>query len=93
MDILARITQKIIQEQEKIIGPIALEQAMQVEGLSVNSGNHEIRLEGDERTILENLVKKYESLFGLASLEVCKEAVKSINDKTSLNELPDILKS
>jgi hypothetical protein len=93
MDILARITQKIIQEQEKIIGPIALEQAMQVEGLSVNSGNHEVKLEGDEKTVLENLVKKYESLFGRASLEVCKEAAVSINDKASFNELPDILKS
>jgi len=92
MDILAQITQKIIQEQEKIIGPIALEQATQVEGLFVNSGTHEVKLEGDEKKVLENLVKKYESIFGRASLEVCKQAVQSLADKISINNLPDILK-
>jgi hypothetical protein len=93
MDILAQVAQKIIQEQEKIIGPIAIEQAKQVEGLSVESEKGEVALTGDEKAILENLVKKYESLFGRASLEVCKGAVGLIKDKASPNELPDILKS
>lgn len=93
MDILAQIAQKIIQEQEKIIGPIALEQAKKVEGLSVDWDKHEVKLAGDEKTILENLVKKYQSLFGRASVEVCKEAIGSISDKISPNNLPDILKA
>ena len=92
MDILAQIAQKIIQEQEKIIGPIALEQARKVEGLSVDWEKHEVKLAGDEKTILENLVKKYQSLFGRASVEVCKDAAKTVSSK-SPNELPDILKS
>ena len=93
MDILAQIAQKIIQEQEKIIGPIALEQAKQVEGLSVDWGKREVKLEGDEKAVLENLVKKYQSLFGKASIEVCREAVVSVGNKVSPNNLPDILKS
>jgi len=93
MDVLAQIAQKIIQEQEKIIGPIALEQAKKVEGLSVDWDKHEVKLAGDEKSVLENLVKKYQSLFGRASVEVCKEAVGSISDKTSPNNLPDILKA
>jgi|WetSurMetagenome_2_1015567.scaffolds.fasta_scaffold1455231_1 hypothetical protein len=93
MDILAQIVQKIIQEQEKIIGPIALEQAKQVEGLFVDWEKREVRLAGDEKSVLENLVKKYQSLFGRASVEVCKEAIGSITDKISPNNLPDILKS
>ena len=92
MDILAQVAQKIIQEQEKIIGPIALEQAKKVEGLSVDWDKHEVKLSGDEKTILENLVKKYQSLFGRASVEVCKEAVGSVSDKISSNNLPDILR-
>lgn len=93
MDILAQVAQKIIQEQEKIVGPIALEQARKVEGLSVDWDKHEVKLAGDEKAILENLVKKYQSLFGRASVEVCKEAVGSISDKISLTNLPDILKA
>jgi hypothetical protein len=93
MDILAQIVQKIIQEQEKIIGPIALEQAKQVEGLSIDWSTHEVKLIGDEKSVLENLVKKYQSLFGRASVEVCREAARLITNKISPNNLPDILKS
>lgn len=93
MDILAQIAQKIIQEQEKIIGPIALEQAKKVEGLSVDWDKREVKLAGDEKIVLENLVKKYQSLFGRASVEVCKEALESIPDKSSINNLPEILKA
>ena len=92
MDIFAQVAQKIIQEQEKIIGPIALEQAKKVEGLSVDWDKHEVTLIGNEKMVLENLVKKYQSLFGRASVEVCKEAVGSVSDKISSNNLPDILR-
>ena len=91
MDIFAQIAQKIIQEQEKIIGPIALEQAKQIEGLSVDWEKREVKLTGDEKIILENLVKKYQLLFGKASIEVCKEAVGFVGDKVSPKNLPDIL--
>ena len=93
MDILAQIAQKIIQEQEKIIGPIALEQAKQIEGLSVDWEKREVKLTGDEKIVLENLVKKYQSLFGKASIEVCKEAIGLVSDKVSPKNLPDILKA
>jgi hypothetical protein len=91
MDILAQIVQKIIQEQEKIIGPIALEQAKQIEGLSVDWERREVKLTGDEKIVLENLVKKYQLLFGKASVEVCKEAVGLVDEKVSPKNLPDIL--
>jgi len=93
MDILAQVAQKIIQEQEKIIGPIALEQAKKVQGLSIDWDKREVKLAGDEKLVLENLVKKYQSLFGRASVEVCKEAVGSVGDKISPTNLPDILKT
>ena len=89
---LAQVVEKIILEQEKIIGPIALEQAKKVQGLSVDWSKHEVKLEGNEKEILEKLVKQYELLFGRASVEVCKEAVGSITDKASLTDLPEILK-
>ena len=93
MDILAQAVEKIIHEQEKIIGPIALEQAKKVQGLSVDWDKREISLAGDEKKVLETLVKQYEMLFGRASIEVCKEAIGSLSDKISQNDLPDILKA
>lgn len=91
MAILAQIVKKIIEEQEKIVGPIALEQAKKVQGLSVNWTNQEITFAGNEKEIVGKLVKQYESLFGRASVEVCKDAARTISEKS--NDLPDILKS
>ena len=54
MDILGTIAEKIIQEQEKIIGPIALEQARKVQGLNVDMQKHEVKFTGNEKEILEN---------------------------------------
>ena len=92
MAILAQVVKKIIEEQEKIVGPIALEQARKVAGLSVNWANQEVTFAGNEKEIVEKLVRQYESLFGRASIEVCKDAARTISDK-SPNDLPDILKS
>lgn len=93
MDAFAQIAKTIIEEQEKIIGPIALEQAKKVEGLSVDWEKHEVTLAGNEKEILENLVKQYGSLFGKASIEVCREVTVTVTDKITLNQLPDILRA
>lgn len=91
MDIFAQIAEKIIQEQEKIIGPIALEQARKVHGLSVDMGKHEIKFEGNQKEILENLVEQYKYLFGQASVEVCKEAARKILIGVSKENIPPSL--
>ena len=93
MDILTQIVEKIIQEQEKIIGPIALEQAKKVQGLSVDLTNHKITIAGNEKKVVEKLVKQYALFFGRASVEVCKDAARTFSDKASTSELPDILRS
>lgn len=91
MDILAQAAQKIIQEQEKIIGPIALEQARKVQGLSVNWEKREVNLAGNEKEVLEKLVNQYASLFGQASVEVCKEATRKILVGVSKDSIPSLL--
>lgn len=91
MDPLSEAAGRIIEEQEKIVGPIALEQAQKVQGLSVDWTKHEVKIVGSEKDVLENLVKKYESLFGKASIEVCKEAIYSMAGKISQNDLPEVL--
>jgi autonomous glycyl radical cofactor GrcA len=90
MDIFSQIVDKIIKEQEGIIGPIALEQAQKVPGLKIDNENH-INIEGDKKSTLENLVKQYEKLFGPASIEVCRDAVKGIIGQAPQDQIPQLL--
>jgi len=91
MDIFAQLAERIIKEQEVIIGPVAFEQASKVPGLTIDPQKHQIALEGDKKEILEKLVKKYEELFGRTSVEVCREAVKSIIDQAPKDQIPQLL--
>lgn len=91
MDIFAKIAEKIIREQEGIIGPVALEQARKVAGLTINWDKHEVVLEGNKKVIVEKLVEQYEYLFGQASVEVCKHAVKDLISTIPQNQMPQFL--
>jgi len=90
MDIFTQLAEKIIKEQELIIGPVAYEQARKVEGLEVaNSGS--VKITGNAKDVLKRLVEQYEKLFGRTSIEVCKEAVRSVKSQFSKDDLPAIL--
>jgi len=92
MDIFATLAKKIIEEQEAIIGPIALEQAKKVVGLNLDLPNNEVSLLGNKTQILQKLVEQYESLFGQASVEVCKEAINKYRNQLSNDQLPQSLR-
>jgi len=92
MDIFAQLVEKIISEQESIIGPIAVEQAQRVPGLKVNYSKHEISFEGDKSQAIEKLIEIYKELFGQASVEVCKEAVRSIISQIPSDQVPPLLR-
>ena len=85
------IIKQIIKHQESIIGPLALDQARKVAGIQVSPSN-EVSIKGNSKQVITNLVQQYESLFGRASIEVCKDAVKEIKPAPSSEDLPDILK-
>ena len=90
MDILAQMAEKIIKEQEVIIGPVAFEQARKVDGLEVaDSGS--VKISGSAKDVLKHLVEQYEKLFGRTSIEVCREAVKSIISQAPKDQVPQIL--
>lgn len=82
---------KIISEQENIIGPLAVEQAQKVNGISLDWPNRKLTINGDEKVVIDSLVKQYEKIFGQASIEICKEVASSFLDKLSKNEIPTIL--
>jgi hypothetical protein len=90
MNIYAQLAEKIIQEQENIIGPIALEQARKVEGLEVIS-DKDVKIVGDAKDVLQKLVDRYAKLFGRASIEVCREAVRDMLSQAQKDQIPQIL--
>jgi len=81
----------IISEQESIIGPLAVEQAEKVNGLKINWQQKQISINGDEKIVVDNLVRRYEKIFGQSSVEICKEVASSFLDKLTKNEIPSIL--
>lgn len=92
MDIYAQIAVKIIQSQAAIIGPVAVEQANQVAGMSVNWDKEEVTITGDKVSVLESLIQQYKELFGHISVEVSKEAVGSLMHELPANGLPASLR-
>lgn len=92
MDPVAEAVGKIIKEQQAIIGPVALDQAKKVSGLTVASVD-DIKVTGNKKQTLENLVKQFEKLFGKASIQVCKDAFEQFSDKIPQTDIPDILKN
>ena len=91
MSIFEQVAEKIIKQQEGIIGPIALEQAKKVPGLTLDEAKHEVKLSGDEKNILDSLVGKYADLFGKASVEVCRDAAKEFSSQIPKDNLPSFL--
>lgn len=92
MNIFTSLAEKIIEKQESIIGPIALEQAKKVDGLNIDWPKHEIEIKGNETDVVEKLIEQYEHLFGRASIEACREAVSGIISQVPPNQIPHLLK-
>lgn len=92
MSLLQTMAIKIIQEQELIIGPIAWDEAKKVNGMSVVYEKKEVTLTQDDPHVVDRLVAQYERLFGRASREVCKEAVRDIIGEVPPEKLPAALK-
>lgn len=92
MDPFAQAALKIIKEQQGIIGPLALEQAAKVNGLKVDWENQEVEITGNKTEVLDDLVEQYKSFFGQTSVEVCKDAVKSILQTLPQAQVPNLLR-
>lgn len=91
MDIYIELAKKIIKAQEDVVGPLALEQAKRVNGVKIGTSSQDLSLEGDEKDVVNRLIKQYEGLFGKVSLEVCKRAALSITQSTQKDQLPPLL--
>ena len=93
MDVYAQIAEKIIEGQEAIIGPVAVEQAQQVKNMKVNWSEHTVTILSDGVKVIEDLVEVYKQLFGQISVEVSKESAAGVLSTLTGEQLPLSLRS
>ena len=92
IDIYEILIKEIIKNQQSILGPLAVDVANKVSGLKVYERSIVVTITGDKKKILEELVKQYESIFGQASVETCKDAIKPLISELKDTDLPGILR-
>lgn len=89
---LQSLVAAIVRAQYAVIGPIAIEQANSVPGISVdNEFTVRVPTTVSGTVVLEKLTERYKSIFGLTSVEVCREAVIESDTQVSATDLPTIL--
>jgi len=93
MGIYDQIVVKIIKEQESIMGPIAWNEATKVEGIRViDKSSFTVEIEKKNgNVIVDNLVHRFEKLFGRTAREVCKDAVSALVADLKPSEIPSSL--
>lgn len=93
IDVFNQISIRIIKEQEAIIGPLAWSEASKVVGLViVDQKAHKVNVTGEPKTVINNLVARYEQLFGRLSREVSREAVVDLTADIPADDVPSSLK-
>lgn len=76
--VYTQIAVQIIERQESVMGPMALQQAMQVPNMAVNWANRSVTFMGDPVTSIDRLVDQYEEMFGKVSVGICRDAAANL---------------
>jgi len=90
-DVYSQIVERIIKQQETIIGPVAVEQAEHIHDLKVDWDKKSVQISGDGAKVIDELVQQYKELFGKISVEVCREAAEPLIKKLPEGKLPKTL--
>jgi len=86
------IAEKIVHEQEQVIGPIAWKEAEKVNGIRVDITTREIFIDEDPLNVIDKLVVQFERFFGQVSHEVCKDAARELTSHMKPEEIPKSLR-
>ncbi len=92
MDIYSQLVVKIIEQQESVIGPVAVERAQAVKGLVIDWPAKQVVINQSPMPVIDELVKQYKMLFGQISVEVCKEAVGRLSQQLTPEQIPASLR-
>lgn len=77
-DIFGQLAQKIIREEEKIIGNIAWDLGLSVPGLIIDA-NYTLCVLGNKNQVINQLISQYEKIFGSSSRELAKDSFKTLS--------------
>jgi hypothetical protein len=88
MESYESLVQAVVEYQENIMGSLAWSEAAKVLGVQITG--RKVRILGNGKAILEAVVKRYEMLFGLASVEACKDAIRPYLSRMKV-DLPKVL--
>lgn len=91
ISVYSTLATNILKSQMMVVGPLAIDQARKVAGISIGTGDT-ITIQGNGKELLEKLVQQFEQLFGQASVEACKDAIKESQLSLSPSDLPEILR-
>ena len=91
-DVYDQIAEKIVAQQELVIGPIAIERAKEVSDLNIDWNNHTIGVRGDPKTAIDHLVGQYEELFGQIAVDTCKEVSMQYIAQLNPDQIPQSLR-
>ena len=91
-DIFAEIVVSIITSQEAIIGPVAIERALHVEGMAINWKERKIIINGNPGEVIDELIDQYQMLFGQISVDVCKDAAQKFLSQIPADQMPSLLR-
>ena len=87
------MAEKIIKEQELVIGPLAWSEARKVQGITIDTQKGAVVISNsDPKATVDRLVAQYERLFGRASHEVCREAAAPLIATLLPAEIPSSLR-
>ncbi|NDC22315.1 hypothetical protein EBZ57_03010 [bacterium] len=89
--IFSEIAVKIIESQESIIGPIALQQAKKVSGLSLDWSHKKVDIKSNSPKVIDSLVNQYKVLFGDMAVETCRDVSRQLVSQLPANERPQTL--
>lgn len=92
LDLYEKAILTITKAQEKIVGKeVAIQMTSLVRNLTLK-GDNKVEIKGDPKVVLKDLVDQYANLFGKASIEVSKEAIKKLGHELESSDIPENLK-
>ncbi len=90
MEIYEILAKAIIDEVNRIVGPVAIMQANTVKGL--NATTKKIQIKGDPIKIISNLIEAYKTIMGDVAITLAKRGAKAILEKNPGLKVPKELR-
>lgn len=80
MAALDAVASAIIEGQRAVMGPVAVNLAQRVPGITIDAGG-DVSVAGDGITAIEHLVQQYSSVTGKLGVRMCFQAARPVLDR------------